>query len=101
MLGFTWYQGESNVGQDTYYACAFPQLISDWRVKFKNPELWFGFVQIAGYNYGPGTSPADLRVAQLAALQLPLVGWSSAIDVGNAFDIHPKDKQNSIFTTSG
>jgi len=91
--GATWYQGESNVGQDPYYSCAFPVMISDWRAKLQNPNLWFGFIQIAGYNYGPGPSPADLRQSQLSALALGGVGWSTAVDVGVATDIHPTDKQ--------
>jgi len=54
---------------------------------------FFGFVQLAGYNYGAGPAPGDLRQAQLKALSLPNVGYSTAIDVGNFGDIHPKDKQ--------
>jgi len=92
LKGATWYQGESNVGQTDYYTCAMPQMIADWRAKFKS-SFWFGFVQIAGYNYGSGTAPADLRVAQLAGLTQPNVGYSTAIDVGTWNDIHPKDKQ--------
>jgi len=92
--GSFWYQGEANVGQDTLYACLFPAMITDWRKQFKNTNsFWFGFVQLAGYNYGAGPSPGDLRTAQLAALTLPDVGYSTAIDVGTWNDIHPKDKQ--------
>jgi sialate O-acetylesterase len=117
LKGFIWYQGESNVGQASYYQCAFPTMISDWRKSFGNPSLWFGFVQIAGianaslhptqstldnphnssiainvcpgYNYGTDQTPAYLREAQLAALQLPNVALASAVDVGLALDIHP------------
>jgi len=91
--GVTWYQGESNIGQTDYYACAFPAMISDWRAKLRNPSMWFGFVQIAGYNYGPGPNPADLRQAQLSALTLANVGYATAVDVGTWNDIHPKNKQ--------
>jgi len=97
LTGFTWYQGEANVGQETYYACAFPAMITDWRKNFNDSSIWFGFVQLAGYNYGAGPSAADLRTAQLAALTLPGVGWSTAIDVGNPTDIHPKDKQTVAY----
>merc|ERR1712125_55953 len=66
--------------------------------------LWFGFVQIAGYRYSvpyghdqPETDHShhagDLRQAQLAALQLPLVGMTTAIDTGDWTNIHPPDKQ--------
>jgi len=93
LKGVTFYQGESNVGADQYYACQFPATISDWRAKFNDPNQWWGFIQIAGYNYGAGPSPADLRQAQLAALSLTRVGYATAVDVGTWNDIHPKDKQ--------
>jgi len=53
----------------------------------------FGFVQLAGYNYGAGPDAGDLRQSQLKALGLPAVGYSTAIDVGTYSDIHPKNKQ--------
>mgnify|MGYP001131162221 FL=1 len=87
--GMIWYQGESNVGQASYYSCQFPVMIDDYRKLFKAPNMYFGFVQISGYNYGTDQSPAYLREAQLSALQLPNVGLASAVDVGMAFDIHP------------
>ena len=31
LKGITWYQGESNVGQASFYACAFPSMIARWR----------------------------------------------------------------------
>ena len=70
-------------------------MISGWRRAFAQPSLWFGFVQIAGYRYShPWGNPpraevdhshmaGDLRQAQLAALTLPNVGMSSAIDTGD------------------
>ena len=75
-------------------ACAFPALITAWRAAFRAPALWFGFVQIAGYAYshpyGPGLpetdhshAAGDLRQAQLAALQLPHVGMTTAVDTGD------------------
>ena len=107
MTGAIWYQGEANVGGAAYYSCGFPSMISRWREAFKNSALWFGFVQIAGYRYstpyGPnGTLPevdhshhaGDLRQSQLAALALPLVGLSTAVDTGDWVNIHPPDKQN-------
>ena len=93
LTGFAWYQGENNVGAAAYYACAFPSMITRWREKFRNEKLWFGFIQIAGYNYGPGTAAADLRQAQLSALRLRNIGMSTAIDTGDYLDIHPPDKQ--------
>ena len=75
------------------YACAITSMIKWWRIMFSDPSLWFGFVQIASYNYGPTTAGADLRQAQLAALRLDRVGMSTAIDTGAWDNIHPPDKQ--------
>ena len=75
------------------YACAITNMIKWWRRMFKNDSLWFGFVQIAGYNYGETTAGAELRQAQLAALRLDHVGMSTTIDTGAWDNIHPPDKQ--------
>lgn len=45
--GVTWYQGESNAGDPTGYACSQPAMVADWRLKFKLPNLSFFFVQLA------------------------------------------------------
>jgi len=92
LKGFLWYQAENDIGQ-SWYACAFPALITDWRTKLGSPNAWFGFVHLAGYNYGANPSVGDTRQYQLSALTLSNVGYSTAIDVGTYGDIHPKDKQ--------
>jgi len=105
LTGVTWYQGEANVGGAAYYAEAFPAMITGWRAAFANPTLWFGFVQIAGWGYSRpfghqqceqdhSWAAGDLRQAQLAALSLKNVGFSTAIDTGDWSNIHPPDKQN-------
>eukprot|EP00040_Diaphanoeca_grandis_P026797 m.150595 g.150595 ORF g.150595 m.150595 type:complete len:555 (-) comp30734_c0_seq1:240-1904(-) len=91
--GATWYQGEANVGQASTYSCEFPSMIEGWRAALGVPSLWFGFVQIAGYNYGPSYNAGDLRQAELAALTLKNIGLSTAIDTGDFKNIHPPDKQ--------
>ena len=87
------YQGEANAGNPASYACRFPAMITDWRQKFDLPELSFFFVQLAAY-----TSDYSLiRQAQMAALKLPLVGYGTAIDIGDPTspegNIHPRRKQ--------
>jgi len=46
---------------------------------------------------GLGTGLPDTRLAQVAALNLPNVGFATAIDLGDLGspqgDIHPRDKQ--------
>jgi sialate O-acetylesterase len=91
-----WYQGEANEKNAISYACRFPAMISDWRVKFNLPNLSFLYVQLAGFSAG-GTWPW-LRAAQDAALQLPGVGMATAIDLGDPSNksngpIHPRRKQ--------
>jgi len=105
LTGVTWYQGEANVGAAGYYAQAFPAMITGWRKAFRNSKLWFGFVQIAGWGYSRpfghqqceqthSWAAGDLRQAQLAALALSNVGFSTAVDTGDWSNIHPPDKQN-------
>lgn len=95
--GVIWYQGESNADRAVEYASLFPAMITDWRKWFNKPNLPFHFVQLA--NYGPQdtlgnpSNWAELRAAQASALTLPFTSLATAIDVGDALDIHPKDKE--------
>lgn len=96
--GALWYQGESNTGRAAAYAGDFQKLITDWRTQFGQPQLPFFFVQLASYlplqNNRPGQGGwAELRAAQAAALALPHTGMAVAIDVGDAVDIHPRNKR--------
>jgi len=96
--GWTWYQGESNAGEPGLYRRLLPLLIQDWRRAWGQGDLPFLIVQLA--NYQPAreepceSSWAELRAAQAAALRLPRTGLAVAIDVGDAADIHPKDKKS-------
>lgn len=95
--GVIWYQGESN--RDRAYQCRtlFPALIKSWRRAWGQGNFPFLFVQLA--NFGrvrskPGGSRwAELREAQAMALSVPKTGMAVAIDIGNAKNIHPKNKQ--------
>ncbi|SFU65502.1 sialate O-acetylesterase [Pustulibacterium marinum] len=95
--GVIWYQGESNASRAAQYNKLFPTLIEDWRAQFSNGEMPFYFVQLAAYMQRKETPQAsewaELREAQLNALKLPNTGMAVAIDIGNADDIHPKNKQ--------
>lgn len=68
-------------------------MITDWRQKFHLPELSFFFVQLAAYS----SDYSLIRQAQMAALKLPLVGYGTAIDIGDPTspqgNIHPRRKQ--------
>lgn len=98
LQGVLWYQGESNVPRAARYAQDFQRLISDWRQRWGQPALPFHFVQLAAYlpldkNTLAGSTWAELRDAQRQALQLPHTGMVVATDVGDANDIHPRNKQ--------
>ncbi|KAL3925697.1 MAG: hypothetical protein SGILL_000229 [Bacillariaceae sp.] len=91
--GAVWYQGEANAQDPISYACRFPAMITDWRKKF-SLELPFFFVQLAAF---PTYDYSFIRAAQLAATQLPKVGFATAIDIGDpsspAGSVHPRRKQ--------
>lgn len=96
--GVLWYQGEENAGRAAAYADGFKRLIQDWRGQFGDPKLPFLFVQLAAWfpladNRPDGNGWAELRASQAAALALPHTGMATAIDVGDAVDIHPRNKR--------
>ncbi len=95
--GVIWYQGEGNAGRAYQYRELFPAMITDWRQNWGQGDFPFLFVQLA--NFMPiKPEPADdawaeLREAQLWTLSLPNTGMAVIIDIGDAEDIHPKNKQ--------
>lgn len=95
--GAIWYQGESNAGRAYQYRELFKRLIVDWRNQWGIGDFPFLFVQLANFT-PPDPEPVDsewaeLREAQDMALALPNTGMASAIDIGVADDIHPRNKQ--------
>ena len=98
--GAIWYQGESNAGRAWQYRTAFPLLIKDWRNHWQQGDFPFYFVQLASYmanngNSNTGSTWAELREAQSVALSLPNTGMAVTIDIGDADDIHPANKQGA------
>jgi sialate O-acetylesterase len=95
--GAVWYQGESNAGRAYQYRTLFPAMIEDWRKAWGNGNFSFYFVQLANFTDAkpePGPSDwAELREAQTMTLKLKKTGMALAIDIGEAKDIHPKNKQ--------
>ena len=96
LKGVIWYQGESNADRAEQYRTLFPALIADWRQKWQ-AELPFLFVQLASFMPARPTPTesawAELREAQALTLQVPGTGMATAIDIGEAADIHPHNKQ--------
>jgi len=96
--GAIWYQGESNASRARQYQRIFPNMIKDWRKHWNQGDFSFYFVSLANYKQPvdkPGDSQwAELREAQTKTLSLPNTGMALAIDIGEADDIHPRNKQD-------
>ncbi len=97
--GVIWYQGESNAGRAYQYRELFPLMIQNWRDDWGQDEFPFYWVQLADFlqeRDQPGDSAwAELREAQTMTLdKLPNTGQAVIIDLGEAEDIHPKNKQD-------
>jgi len=96
LQGVLWYQGESNSGRPDEYHVLFPAMIQSWRTLWKDPELEFYYVQLANYKELQ-SEPSEgnwawIREAQQSALNLPGTAEAVILDVGDAEDIHPRDK---------
>lgn len=95
VAGVIWYQGESNTDRAYQYRTSFPLLINDWRAKWKQ-DFPFLFVQLSSFGTSQssnfGSDWAELREAQKMTLQLPKTGLAVTTDIGDAFNIHPRDK---------
>ncbi len=94
--GAIWYQGESNVAHSAEYADLLPAMIKDWRQQWGQGDFPFLVVQLANY-YPEQALPvesewAELRAAQMTALTLPNTAVATAIDIGEADNIHPRNK---------
>ena len=95
--GAVWYQGENNAGRAQSYRRLFPLMIRDWRGRW-GYEFPFCWVQLANYMQiaeQPGQSEwAELREAQNLTLELPATGQAVITDIGEANDIHPRNKRD-------
>jgi sialate O-acetylesterase len=97
--GAIWYQGESNASRPIQYRRLLPTMIGDWRDRFGVGKFPFFIVELANF-MAVQTQPAEggwamLREAQmLTARNDPNVGLAVITDVGDARDIHPKNKQD-------
>ena len=95
--GAIWYQGESNAERAKQYQRVFPDLIKDWRAHWNQGDFPFLFVQLANFmktdSIPVESAWAELRESQTMTLALPNTGMAVTTDVGEALDIHPRDKQ--------
>jgi sialate O-acetylesterase len=94
ITGFLWYQGESNASRSDEYADLFPRLLRQFRTDFGDHPFYF--VQLANFDNVrkdvSGRQWAFLREAQSRLLDQPNTGMAVTIDVGDADDVHPRNK---------
>ncbi len=95
--GAIWYQGESNVERAEQYLILLPTMIKAWRERWGFGDFPFGIIQLPNYRRIEDEPTDDawshLREAQrLAALNTPKTGLIVTIDIGEANDIHPRNK---------
>ena len=96
--GALWYQGESNAGNARSYGGMLARMIRDWRHVWGQGDFTFLTVQLANYMaslaYQENSSWALVREAQTQSLELPETGMAVIVDIGDAIDIHPKNKRD-------
>ncbi|MDX1679998.1 MAG: sialate O-acetylesterase [Akkermansiaceae bacterium] len=97
--GVIWYQGEANASRPDDYAKLLPMMIADWREQFDRGDMAFHIVSLASY-MKRSEEPRDhgwagLREAQaMTAKKVPHCGLAVTIDIGDATNIHPKNKRD-------
>ena len=100
MRGAIWYQGEGNARPGAVpYDQTLPLMINDWRKRWAD-EFSFYYVQLASY-HAPSTEPGtpdSWALTQdrmrLVLATTPKTGMAVTNDVGEANDIHPKNKKD-------
>jgi sialate O-acetylesterase len=90
--GAIWYQGESNGPTAKIYDKIMETLIQDWRRAWGEGSFPFLYVQLA--NYSKNRETFMIREGQLKNLSIPNTAMVVTIDIGDADNIHPKNKQD-------
>jgi len=95
-----YYQGENSTQLGYAYESLLRALIGTWRAEFRDPDLPFFLVQLAGYgeNYYEtdiDSWPVIREIQMRVANTVPNVSIVTAVDLGdrNPLEIHPKDKR--------
>jgi sialate O-acetylesterase len=96
LRGILWYQGESNSalpgpGQEHLYHKQLCELVTSWR-RLWTDDFPFAWVQLPNFT-APGEGWPRIREAMLKTLELPKTGMAITIDIGDAKNIHPTNKQ--------
>lgn len=97
LRGAFWYQGESNEARAQQYGLLLPTMIKAWRERWGQGDFPFGIIQLPNYRDSKA-EPADeawshIREAQRRTVSATAnTGLIVTIDIGEARDIHPKNK---------
>lgn len=97
LRGAAWYQGESNEARAEQYNILLPVMIRAWRERWGQGNFPFGIIQLPNYRR-VSAIPEDapwgfIREAERkTSLNTPNTGLIVTIDIGEANDIHPKNK---------
>lgn len=97
--GAIWYQGEANAGNAALYGLQLRTMIADWRGAWQEGDFPFLFVQLPNF-MALQQKPSEtsgwplIREQFLKTLSVPNTGMAVTIDIGEADDIHPKNKQD-------
>ncbi len=93
--GVIWYQGETDSSADRapLYERAFKAMITDWRSRWHEGDFPFLFVQISSFTSTPAETWGIIREAQRRTLSLAGTAMTVTLDVGEADNVHPADKQ--------
>ena len=100
--GAIWYQGENNAANDLakLYSIQLSLMIQDWRQRWGEGDFPFAWVQLP--NFHPRTTNVVetnynnwcvVREEMLKTLAVENTGMAITVDVGEANNIHPKNKQ--------
>jgi sialate O-acetylesterase len=98
--GAIWYQGENNTANDlaSLYSIQLPLMIQDWRQRWAEGNFPFAWVQLPNF-HDRVKLPVEknnwsvVREGMLQSLSVTNTGMAITIDVGEAKNIHPKNKQ--------
>ncbi|MDR1304554.1 MAG: sialate O-acetylesterase [Verrucomicrobiales bacterium] len=99
--GVLWYQGESSAGYAENYHVLLQAMIDSWRAAWRQDAMPFYVVQLANFSKPPtDASGGDLRWPGVregqnyVAQHDPNVKVAVTIDIGDANDIHPRNKRD-------
>lgn len=95
--GVIYYQGEADIADPERYRRLLPRIVADWRKLFREPELPFLQVLLAGFGRSRLCSPesgwAAIRQRQCEFANENRFPMASAIDLGAKDDLHPHRKR--------